>query len=284
MKLAISNIAWASTDRRRAYEMMRDCAVQGLEIAPGLAFPEETDPFEPSAVAVRSFEGEIAEFGLQLVSMQSLLFGQSGARLFGSAIEVATFERAMEKAITLAARLGIPNLVFGSPLNRAYPEGMSQEEVSARAADIFGRLGDEAVAAGTVIAMEPNPAAYGTNFLNSVDETADFVAELNHPAITLNFDMGALSMNDEVGQAGAIVTKAVGRISHVHISEPQLAPAPQSSALTAAMMQILLASGYRHWFSVEMRLPPTDALETLCSSLNKAVDAMTEAGMRTNAR
>ena len=49
------------------------------------------------------------------------------------------------------------------------------ERALERGAEAFRRLGDDAVAAGTVLAIESNPVAYGTNFLNTLDEAERFL-------------------------------------------------------------------------------------------------------------
>ena len=277
MKLAISNIAWAPEDARAAYGLMRQAGFAGLEIAPGLAFAGEEDRVAPGEAAVRAFQADLAEFGLVPVSMQSLLFGVTGAQLFGSAEEQAALEQGLVRAIRLAERLGIPNLVFGSPGNRSYPPETPRADAWAHAAALFRRLGDVAQAAGTSLAVEPNPAAYGTNFLNTVAEAADFVVMVDHRAITLNFDMGALHMNGEIGEAQELYARARGKVSHIHISEPQLAPAPADAEALATMATGVLVQGYGGWFSIEMRAPADDRLATIASSLERTAQALSKA-------
>lgn len=274
MKLAMSNIAWPPEQARAAYELLARHGASGLEIAPGLAFADSADPMAPEAQAITRFAAERAEFGLELVSMQSLLFGVEGAQLFGTADERAAFAAAMTRAIDLAARLGVPNLVFGSPRQRSFPAGISPAEACEEAVETFHHLGDLAAAAGTLLAIEPNPVAYGTNFLNTVAETARFVAEVNHPAITLNFDIGALIANGETDAIPAIWHAANGRISHVHISEPALAPAPADQALLTRIAAALTELGYQGWFSIEMRQPSSDALAEADTRLGLAAAAL----------
>lgn len=268
-KLAVSNIAWAPEEAREAYALLAGRGFTGLEIAPGLTFAGEADVFRPSPQALAALRADLAEFDLKLVSMQSLLFGVSGAQLFGSADELAVFESALGRAIDLAEMLALPNLVFGSPGNRAYPAGMGADDVAERSGAVFRRLGDRAAAAGTRLAIEPNPAAYNTNFLTTVRAAADYVAWLDHPAVTLNFDIGALHLNGEADQAGTIFAAAGPRVSHVHISEPQLGPAPADAAALAAILAPMLKQGYDRWFSIEMRSPGAGAMAQLAASLER---------------
>ncbi|MFM5907978.1 MAG: sugar phosphate isomerase/epimerase family protein [Novosphingobium sp.] len=271
--LAVSNIAWAPDEAEAACALMARHGATGLEIAPGLAFAGEEDRLRPSAAGVAALRQRLGRFGLTLVSMQSLLFGVSGAQLFGSAEERETLEQGLRRAIDLAERLELPNLVFGSPGNRAYPDSMDEAQAHDAAADVLRRLGDRALAAGTRLAIEPNPAVYGTNFLTTAAAAARFVAALGHDGITLNYDIGALITNGEVAQAGALHDLALGRVSHVHISEPGLAAAPADSQCLAGIAASLMQKGYAGWYSIEMRAPAEGALEQLEQCLVRAGQA-----------
>lgn len=255
MRYAMSNIAWAYPEREAAYAALAAADMTGLEIAPGLLFAEAEDPFAPDAAALSAAKGEIAAAGLTLVSMQSLLFGVQGADLFGDDDGRAAFETGLRRAIALAGRLEIPNLVMGSPKQRLRPEGMERETAFARAAEILRPLADEAAAAGTLIAMECNPVQYGANFLTEPEETLAFVRQADHPAITLNFDIGALHLTEKFDRIETLLDEAGPAISHVHLSEPFLAPAPAAADTAARAIRKLAAMGYGRAFSIEMRQP-----------------------------
>lgn len=255
MKLAVSNIAWEPQERLAAYEIISRNAITGLEIAPGLFLAAADDPFEPDAATMQRARREIAEAGLELVSMQSLLFGVEGAALFEGPEARDRLTRGMSRAIALAGELEIGNLVFGSPQQRKVPEGMAMQAALAEAAEVFARMGDEAAAAGTRIAVEFNPAAYGTNFLTHAEQAIDFVRRVDHPAVTLNFDLGAIYMNDAFDRIETLISAAIGQIGHVHVSEPFLAPAPASAEDAVVLLQLLRDAGYGRWVSIEMKRP-----------------------------
>lgn len=273
MKLAVSNIAWPPDRTQAVYPLLQAGGITGLEVAPALILPESEDPFLPTVAQVDRALAAAARRGLQLVSMQSLLFGVSGAALFESDAARARLEVALLRAIELARILGIPNLVFGSPRQRAYPATMLAADAQALAADLFRRLGDRALEAGTRIAIEPNGRAYGTNFLNRVEEAADFVALLDHPGIVLNFDIGALHMEGDFDRAPQIASQASSIIGHVHVSEPMLAPAPADAGQAAMALQALNDAGYRGWYSIEMAAT-TDPLRDLCAAIERLRSAV----------
>lgn len=254
---SISNIAWTPEERRAAYASMAEAGVTGLEIAPGLFFWEAEDAFQPDRASAERALDEIAVEGLSFVSMQSLLFGVEGAALFGSDEARARFETGMTRAIDLAGRFGIPNLVFGSPKQRIRPDDMPEAEAIDQGAEVFRRLGDKAAAAGTVITMESNPVAYGTNFLNRLDEALGFVAHADHPQIRLILDLGAMHMNNEFTGLAGRIADLTPHLYHVHVSEPHLAPAPADPDGLAPVLRALTASGYTGAVSIEMKRPET---------------------------
>lgn len=275
MTPAMSNIAWAPDERHEAYAILAEAGFGGLEIAPGLFFHAADEPFAPSEPVAAAALGEIADAGLTLVSMQSLLFGVNGAALFEGEERRAALVAGMERAIRLAGRFAIPNLVFGSPLQRCVPEGMAMARALDEAAEVFRRLGDAAMAAGTRVAIEANPAAYGTNFLNTLDEALAFVTAVGHPAIVPHLDVGAMHMNGDFAELPARLPALAPHLAHVHVSEPGLAPAPADPALLIPVLAGLAAAGYTRAVSIEMKRASDGlaAVRRAVSGLRAAVDA-----------
>lgn len=256
MKFAVSNIAWPSDKRLQAYAALADNGFESLEIAPGLFFFDAQDPFVPGAREHERAMAEIADAGLSLVSMQSLLFGVEGAALFEDDAALQRLETGMASAIRLAGRLEIPNLVFGSPKQRIIPAGMSPEKAIDKAAAVFSRIGDTAQFEGTKVAMEANPEVYGTNFLTHAHQALEFVRRTDHPAIRLILDIGAMHINEELHQTPDLIADAADLLSHVHFSEALLAPAPADPAEAARVLEALAKTEYGGAVSIEMRATP----------------------------
>lgn len=272
MKLAISNIAWMPDERCAVYDAIAEAGVTGLEIAPGLFFHAAEDPLLPSPDVAHAALAEIGDRGLTLVSMQSLLFGVSGAGLFDGAEARANLARGMERAIAFAGRFGIPNLVFGSPGQRRVPKGLPMSQALDQAAEVFRGFAAAAQSAGTKIAIEANPAAYGTNFLNTLDEAADFVARVDHPAVVTILDLGAMHMNGDFATTAARIPSLMPKLNHVHVSEPNLAPAPHDAAALAPVLDALHKAAYERLVSIEMKRPP-EGIAGVRAALDRLVTA-----------
>lgn len=274
MRLAVSNIAWRPEESEAALDLLTALSVPGLEIAPGLTFVGETDPMRPTSTAVDHWQTGLDRRGLTLVSMQSLLFGSAKAALFGDVDQRAAFETGMEAAIELADRLGCPNLVFGSPGARRIPDSMDPSTATAMAHDVLGRLGDRCRTIGASLSVEPVPTNYGTNFLNTFAETDAFVRALDHPSVRVNLDLGALMANGETDSVMDGLPVGIDRIGHVHISEPELAPAPADAAALAGVVGTLTRAGRAGWASIEMRSGDGDNLARLQPCVIRAQAAL----------
>ncbi len=279
MIFAVSNIAWRFQDRHEAYALLADNQITGLEIAPPLLFADAEDPFCPDMASFKRAMGEIKAAGLNLVSMQSLLFGVEDAAVFGSAEQRLNTRRGLQRSIELAGRMGIRNLVFGSPRQRVVPEGMPIGQAHAIATEYFSDLGDSAAAEGTNLALEANPEVYGTNFLTTGHAALEFVRTLGHKAVLFNLDLGELQVNGTFDQIGNLVDQSGPWLSHVHISEPDLSPAPANAETVKALLPELEASSYEHAVSIEMKSHEDKSLNVLQRSLQLFSSARNAVGV-----
>jgi sugar phosphate isomerase/epimerase len=263
MKCAISSLAWGEHEREAVYHLMVEHGIAGLEIVPGMFFYGEQDPYQPSEPSRSACVSQAESLGLKLVSMQSLLFGKDDAYLFGTELQQESFVNEMKVAIDLASSLKIPNIVFGSPGNRKYSKVWAEHNALDHAAEIFDILGVYAANKAVTIAIEPNPAAYGTNFLNNVTATTNFVRLVASSAVKLNFDIGAISMNGDIARLESLFESSFDVISHIHMSEPNLAPAPADSDIVLRVRKLVTELEYSHWVSIEMKKPQENVLEEI---------------------
>lgn len=259
MKLAASNIAWKEQDDEVVYDLMKHYGFTGLEVAPTRFFPEA--PYS-RLIPMQNLAGRLREQGFCLPSMQSLLAGRPELRLFEGMEKRNALLAYLKQAVLFAEAGGIRNLVFGSPKNR-----ISHDQKDwLTAVDFFTNLADFASKHGCVIGMEPNPAIYGGNFVTSVEEAIRLCQEVSHPGFQLNLDMGCVIAN---GGLLNLTADQVGMISHVHVSEPMLAPLHPRQELLTDLKRLLEAGGYEHFVSIEMSCPEQgDPVQNMENSLS----------------
>ena len=176
--------------------------------------------------------------------MQSIWFGLS-QKIFGTEEERAFLVDYTKKAVDFARTAGIGNLVFGCPKNR----DTCGKDVTSAAVSFFSEIGGYAAEHGTVIALEPNPPIYGTDFLNTTALAFAFCRAVSNPGLMVNVDLGTVIEN---GESLAVVSENLSLVNHVHISEPYLAPI-KKRPLHAALRRVLEEGGYNKFVSIEMK-------------------------------
>lgn len=246
MRLAISNIAWDTVEDEAVAALLQRFAIDAIDIAPGKYFPV---PASATDADIAQVKGWWAERGIEITGMQALLFGTTGLNVFGSAACQAALLKHLAAVCRIGAGLGATRVVFGSPKNRD-SSGLSDQDALDMAISFFRQLGDIAQASGVAICLEPNPACYGANFMTSSAETAQVVKCVAHPAIQMQLDTGALTINGE--NPLAVLREGAALIGHVHASEPNLLPlgdgGTEHGQMAAALSQYLPT----HVVSVEM--------------------------------
>lgn len=218
MRLAISNIAWDVAEDDAVAALLGRYHVDAIDVAPAKYFREARAATDPE---IRRVRDRWQQRGIEITGMQALLLGTSGLNLFGSAATQAAMLEHLGVVCRIGSVLGATRLVFGSPRNRDR-SGLDDEQAMAVAVGFFRRLGDIAQARAVTICLEPNPQFYGANFMTTSREAADVVRRVDHPAIRLQLDAGAMTMNRET--PATIVSEHAALIGHIHLSEPHLVP------------------------------------------------------------
>lgn len=259
MKLAISNIAWSAEDDGQMYTFLKSAGFEGLEIAPTRIILE--NPYDKLKEA-EAFKNNLkTDFSLAIPSIQAICFGRSEA-IFGTEDERGNIKDYIKKAIDFAKVLECNNLVFGCPKNRII--GENQQGI---ALSFFDELGTYAHQNKTVLAMEPNPEIYGTNFLNTTAQAIDFVKEINNEGLKVNVDLGTIIHNNESLDA---IANNIDLINHIHISEPYLEPIKESR-IHRDLYNLLKEYKYGNFVSIEMK--NSNDIATVTNTIHYIKDA-----------
>ncbi|MDE1185934.1 MAG: TIM barrel protein [Pantoea sp.] len=259
MRISISNIAWDPADDEAVCRLLHRWQVDAIDIAPGKYFP---DPLQASDNDIAIVRQRWEQQGITLVGMQSLLFGTQGLNLFADTAVQTKMLNHLQAVSRIAAGLGIPALVFGSPKNRDR-QGLSDEATCEIASDFFRRLGDIAQREGVVICLEPNPECYGANFMTGTAEAAAMVRQVNHSGIKMQLDTGAIAINQE--SISEIMQRDADIIGHIHLSEANLIPLGRS-----AVDHVAVAAAINH--ALPQRVATIEMLMTQNESPLSAID------------
>ena len=216
MRIAISNIAWDVAEDDAVAALLERYQIDAIDIAPGKYFPQPSNASASDIAAVRSWW---SDRGIEITGMQSLLFGTTGLNLFGPPDSQQAMLNRLADVCRVAGKLGARRLVFGSPKNRDRGS-LSEADAVPQAVDFFRRLGDFATDHGVTICLEPNPEIYGANFMTTSRATAEVVERVDHPAIRMQLDLGAIAVSRE--DISVVVHEFGKLVAHIHLSEPHL--------------------------------------------------------------
>ena len=253
MRLALSNIGFAQADTPAVYAALRKDGFTGLEIAPSIFAGE--NPYACADTAAQAAQALSEEYGLVIASMQSIWYGQQG-NIFETA-DAARLAAYTKKAVCFAKAVGCKNLVFGCPKNRNIPSG----GCVADARPFFAEIAKAAAENETCIALEANPAVYGTNFCNTSEQAFAFARSVPH--LKVNYDLGTLLTNGESLQT---LADSLPLVNHIHLSEPQLAPlalTAERRALYRDLAALLHGQAYGGFVSIEMKTQPFATVERI---------------------
>lgn len=218
-QLSISNIAWATQQDESVADLLGELEVHHIDLAPTKYFADISEATEADWKALKRFWNAR---DIEIAGFQSLLFGAQGVNLFTTDEERANTLQRLQLVADIANHLGATKLVFGSPKNRDRGN-LSDSQVESISSDFFWNLGEIGVSRSVEFCLEPNPPAYGSNFMTASAETAQVVNRVNHPNVKMQFDTGAVEMNKE---SPILVTQNFSNIvGHVHLSAAFLEPA-----------------------------------------------------------
>ena len=264
MKLSISNIAWPARSEPQVFSLLHELGVRGIEVAPTRLWPEwHAGPREAAAYRAKLVQEEIA-----CSSLQAVLFGKPELRLFADAAARVALLEHLTRVAEIAAALGAGPVVFGAPRNRDRGT-LSDQAAFDVAVDFFKRVGDTFAARGVCLCIEPNPEAYGCNFVTRSDEGARLVRAVASPGFRLHLDAAGMHLAGE--DPGRAVAAAADVLEHVHISEPQLGDLANPQVDHRALARALRSIGWKKWIVIEMKETP-QPLQDVQIALRRATE------------
>lgn len=241
MKISVSNIGWDKQHDDEMYEYIANSKLNGIEIAPTRII--ENRPYEKNEQAIEFAKNMKEKYDLEISSMQSIWYGKQG-NIFDEE-NAKMFIEYTKKAIDFASDIKCKNLVFGCPKNRNMPEGKTTNDILY----FFKELGDYAEKKKTIIAIEPNPTIYGTNFLNTTKEAIEFARKIDSKGIKVNVDFGTIVENKESLKT---IQNNIDLVNHIHISEPNLEVVKERSK-HKELADMLRKLDYKNYVSIEMK-------------------------------
>src|SRR5581483_826019 len=177
-RLAISNIAWAREPLEPYLDLIRGEGVHGVELAASLLWEE---PVDASPEQRRSFRQLIADHGLQITGLHSLLFSRPELQLLAEGKGGTEVRDYLNALVDLCADLGAKYLVLGGSKNRRRG-ALSVDQANEKAVEILRQLGQHAADRKCYFVLEALPPPV-CDFLMNLDECAELCDITRSPGI-----------------------------------------------------------------------------------------------------
>jgi sugar phosphate isomerase/epimerase len=248
MRYAICNETFEGWDHRRVCETAARLGYTGLEVAPFTLANRITDVSRERRQELRK---QAEDANLQICGLHWLLAKTEGFHL--TTDDRATRDRTAEYLGELARccrDLGGDLMVFGSPMQRNRPEGMSREQALRNAAETFRAVLPALTDNQVRICLEPLTSAE-TNFMMTCAEGAELMDMLNHPLIQLHLDVKAMS-SDQEAPVPELIRKYGRRMGHFHANDPNKRGPGFGAVDFVPIFKALADIQYQGWLSVEV--------------------------------
>jgi len=247
MKFAICNETFRDWPLDRAFAFAAECGYTGIEIAPFTL----TDYVTSLSAEKRAEVRRLAQAaGLEVVGLHWLLAKTEGFHL--TSPDPAVRRNTADYLAALArccADLGGKVLVFGSPAQRNLLPGVSREDGTHYAAEVFQAVTAVLQENGLVLALEPlGPEE--TNFMVTTAETVELIEMIGSPQVRLHLDCKAMS--SESAPIPELVHRYSPLLAHFHANDPNRQGPGFGELDFVPVLEALGEIDYRGWVSVEV--------------------------------
>lgn len=247
MKFAICNETFVDWPHEQAFEFARGCGYKGIEIAP-FTLAKDIRAVTP---AQKDDVRRLAErFELEIIGLHWLLAKTEGYHLTSpdAVVRQATAEYLQDLG-RCCRDLGGSVLVFGSPLQRNLLPGVSHEQATEIAAEVFRAAMPALEDMDVVLAVEPLGPAEG-NFLLTAAEGAAMVERVGSTHCRLHLDCKAMS--SERQPIPDIIRQHAPLLQHFHANDPNRQGPGMGELDFLPILAALADIDYRGWVSVEV--------------------------------
>ena len=172
-------------------------------------------------------------------------------RCVGPEVDTARLLAWAAAAFARAQTAGIDTVVFGSGGARGVPAGFSHATAFTQFVDLLGRMAPLAARHGVTIVIEPLNRAE-VNFINTIDEGAEVVKQVDHPNVRLLADLFHMLRNGETPDA---LTRHGALLAHAHLAERETRSPPGTKGDDfRPFLRALRQAGYDRRLSLECRI------------------------------
>lgn len=219
----------------------------GVEIAP---FTLGQHPCALDADGRRSLTQAATTASVEIVGLHWLLAGTEGLHIShpDSLVRERTAQYLCD-LVDLCSDVGGELVVFGSPKQRSIPAELDTQQAWANAVETVRKVIPALESSNIVLCVEPlSPEE--TDFLNSAEEAAEMIRELDSSNVRMILDVKAMS--SEKSSPGEVIAKYGGLVGHFHANDANKRGPGFGDTDFVPIATSLSDIGYKGWVSVEV--------------------------------
>jgi sugar phosphate isomerase/epimerase len=216
--------------------------ITGIEVAPCIVWGNWENATVQRAILYRK---QLEDKGFSIPALQAIMYNTSISSIFDSTEQPKLLNH-LSHVAELAEALGAKTVIFGAPKLRQTDKSfdIAIEETLSLFKNIAKIYHDH----NAIFCVEPCGMNYGSNFVTSVKEAQELIKIIDSPGFGLHVDSGALyQANEQISDVN------IDKLSHYHISEPDLKDFNNMIVTHDYNLQYLKDNNYTNWCSVEMR-------------------------------
>ena len=249
MRIALCNEVIAPMPFPAQCEYAAKLGYDGLEVAP---YTLSEEPHRMGAAQIAAARAAAEDAGIAVTGLHWLLIKPAGLSI--SSKDENVRKRTVDvmlALIDLCAALGGKYLVHGSPQQRRVEAGETRAAAMARAQACFAAIAERAQKAGVVYCLEPLSSEQ-TALINTLEEAAGMVAQINSPAIKTMIDCSSAGRMEKE-PLNALVDRWLpkGVIAHVQVNDRNRRGPGQGEQRFAPLFSALKRNGYAGDIAVE---------------------------------
>lgn len=221
---------------------------EGIELAP---FTVSAEPHLLTQTERREIRATVHGAGLAITSLHWLLVSPEGLSITDADADVRHRTREVMAALCdLAADLGAPVLVHGSPAQRRLPEGREAEAVG-WTHEAFAVAARAAEKAGVTYCVEPL-APPANNNIETLAQAAALVDAIASPHLRTMLDTSAAGLT-ETEPLPDLIARYVGsgHIAHVQLNDPNRRGPGEGEMRFGPILKALRDAGYGGDIAIE---------------------------------
>jgi len=238
------------------FKYSAELGYDGVEIAHFTICDSVTEVSKTERESIRK---SAEKAGVEIVGIHWVLVSPKGLHISHPDPEIRLKTRDyLHELVDFCGDLGGRVIVFGSPQNRNTIEPLTKQEAWDFAKETFQHCCEHAKDRGVIICIEPL-ASYMTDYINTPEDGAKLVEEINHPNFKMILDTYSMNCNN------VDMAKAVKQYSDVNDDNRRW---PGSGKINyAPVAEALKMVGYDKYVSVEVFEfkpdPKTIAIESM---------------------